>query len=93
MVTCKSKCKFEEVNATCRSKCRSGKDRIDFLWGRNIFQKTEKHNKLRKEDAWDVKKRRTDLHIDYSNCKCNPGKRAHMLGGPAPGYVISAELG
>lgn len=72
---------------------QADKDRIDFLWGRKVFQKTEKHNKLRKGDVWDVNKRRTDLHIVSSNCKCNPVRRAHTLGGPAPGYVISAELG
>ena len=63
---------------------QADKDRIDFLWGRKVFQKTEKHNKLRKEDAWDVKRRRTDLHIVSGNCKCNPGRRAYTLSSPAP---------
>ncbi len=51
---------------------QADKDRIDFSGSRNVFQKTEKHNKLRKEDAKGVKKRRTDLHIVSGNCKCNP---------------------
>ena len=55
-----------------------------FSGNRNIFQKAGKHNKLRKEDAWDVKKRRSDLHIVSGNCKCNPVRRMYMLGGPAP---------
>lgn len=72
---------------------QADKDRIDFSGSRNVFQKTEKHNKLRKEDARGVKKRRTDLHIVSGNCKCNPAIKTYALGGPAPGYTISAELG